>query len=274
MVLCLKRAASAALLALAVVAPVQAAQTYMFIAQVYSQYLYDSTGAGTQVFSSTLSGSTITLGDIITGQFSYDPSRTVNLPIPDPQRGFYVDFGAQLNFIELPSGLTHQSEGGASVIVVNDVAGKDQIQIPTSSHATIGATDAQWVNITLEDATGTALGSTALPETLDASKFSTRRLTWTFSDAANNQLDVYASVAIFQRVAAVPEPESWGMLLAGLVLIGLVRRRYAARAQAWPSAARVQSRPRSLAAYSWRSARRSMASKVSAPPPCSATPAL
>lgn len=169
----------------------------------------------------------IAVGHTFHGSFSYDTS----LPLND--FGFYsVPWDS--SSVVPASVLTLDASGAAivsgtrapSIFVDNDDSYADRVYIITANEY-LGPR----LNFAFYDYTGTALSSGAIPGelSLDAFWHADADVKWTTANGTE-----YTSTGMFTsltRVSPVPEPESFGMMIAGLgVLAAFARRRKQAAA--------------------------------------------
>ena len=106
--------------------------------------------------------------------------------------------------------------------------GTDKLSLSSSQSDAIGSHIAQ---LTFSDASGNALGSSAIPSSLAGLATGDFLYHFSASTADGNyiMLNVNGAVTSLQllSVSAVPEPESYAMFLGGLVVLGWRRRKAA-----------------------------------------------
>lgn len=224
---------AAAVVALAIGMPAQAAlQTYEFTASVsglgnINHLSWDQTNGGVQA------GSSISLGDSIAGRFTYDSSWKPNSTTswywaltsyhytPAPSTFF--------SFTILPSGQkvsTADPRTPGGYMRVDDA----KFSSPYGTDAiTLGAGPglSNEFYVRLVDARSTWLLGGVLPKNLSLSDLTSASVHQTFERADGNRILLSANMTSLTNVtvAAVPEPGTWVMLLAGLSILGVSVRR-------------------------------------------------
>ncbi len=136
--------------------------------------------------------------------------------------------------------ISTNSNNNGRILIRNSTSSGDAFDIglanPTSSTTDFASVGYSNISMRYKDSTGSALSSTALTlSPPDASLFDLTEFILTFTQATpieggGNQFQLTNSTASasnlrFNLISAVPEPESYAMLLAGLGLVGFVSRR-------------------------------------------------
>ncbi|MBY0556040.1 MAG: FxDxF family PEP-CTERM protein [Burkholderiaceae bacterium] len=194
------------------------------------------TFSGGPVNSSKLSGSTVTVGDVIRGHFTYDTTTAQfgnfsGVPMyaaPLAQNTLSAAIGQQSIALD-------QAQTSTNVQVANNAAslgGADSFGIASVS---ANAVATQLMALNLFDASGTAFSSDAIPASLDFAAFNSSTFYYTYSSVATHammgangtltSLTVTPVVDGGTNITPVPEPETYAMLLAGLGLLGWTARR-------------------------------------------------
>ncbi|WP_229258805.1 PEP-CTERM sorting domain-containing protein [Duganella flavida] len=187
-----------------------------------------STGTGGLVGSSSMSGNTVSVGDFVYGHFSYD---TVT--------GLIGNFGA---------GPVYSASGAGNSVVAN-LAGHNLALASTTSDSTLvqvsnnaailgggdslaignvqeNAAASQMMVLDFFDQTGNALANDSIPGTIDASAFSQSTFYYLYTNKGNrNMMGANGALTSLTLVTAVPEADSYAMLLSGLGILGLLARR-------------------------------------------------
>ncbi|WP_374360569.1 FxDxF family PEP-CTERM protein [Pseudoduganella danionis] len=199
------------------------------------------TFTGGAVSSSNLSGSTVAVGDVITGHFTYDTATAqisnvggvTMFASAQAQNALAAAIGN--NTLALDSALSSTT----TVQVGNNVAafgGADTFGI---AQVSANAQSSQLMALSLFDASGHAFDANAIPATLDFSAFNNSTFYYTYSSVSTHAMmganGNLTSLTVTQLpsgnnpTAPVPEPETYAMLLAGLGLLGWTARRRQAR---------------------------------------------
>lgn len=84
-----------------------------------------------------------------------------------------------------------------------------------------------YLTFSVQDRSGAALSGTALPSDLDFDSFSQTGLDFAWLSANGGTVLVHGSLSSITRVTPVPEPATYGMLLAGALVVGAAARRRA-----------------------------------------------
>jgi hypothetical protein len=203
---------------------------------------FDFTAHGTAVdfgngaagdFPSGSASHFLSVGTTLSGYFFYDTS-TPSIFYDTDSSGTYAGYTSPTHV-----GATFTSTTGYK-FVPNSTAATDPLAIisdgvggDTGAHDSIKVVAAQNlspgvnqdIDITLTDKNnGKTWNSGALPPTLDLKDFD-GTITFFWGDAQNNTFTFNANIDTLTQVAAVPEPETYAMLLAGLALVGVAKRR-------------------------------------------------
>lgn len=186
---------------------------------------------GGPVTSSSLSGSTVSVGDVISGHFSYDTATglfrsnggSAMYSAPAAQNALDVSIGG--NSI----GLSDTTYSSTNVQVSNNAAalgGADSFGIANLSTNVYAS---QMMALSFFDNSGLALNAATMPGQLDFASFGRSTFYYTYSSNATHAMmganGALTSVTFVQAPTPVPEPETYVMLLAGLAALGLKGRR-------------------------------------------------
>lgn len=197
--------------------------TYAFSAHVSGMFVSDSAGL-TSLNTSSLAGSPISMGDLLSGQVSYDTSIS---PISVAADGTGKTYNRAIKSMSLQSGTTglqYQSTGVLDLTMVRIHSGGTNFGAVIMHTSDSSARTA--VELDFTDFYGTALNSLAIPSDLSLAVFpySLASYTWTSPDNST-RLDVTARLDTLTRVSAILEPSSWALFAAGAaVLAGVARR--------------------------------------------------
>jgi hypothetical protein len=194
---------------------------------------YDFTAHGTSVsfnggtaadFPATAASAYLLANSTIAGTFFYDT--TLNAVFTGPN---YNDFYSSTGIgVSLTSSAGYHfannvtTEFGQPSLHVDDSNPDDLVRIAGTEIDSHGASND--ITLTLTGKGTQVLTSSAIPHALSLNDFTgTLNIYWT--DNAGKEFNYLASVDTLTVAAAVPEPETYAMLLAGLVLVGAARRR-------------------------------------------------
>lgn len=169
----------------------------------------------------------VSIGDAITGSFSYDSTSPEELGLPTFS---FFDTGHDSSFV---LGGFAGTFGNQRIGVFLDVSGQHQfdsrapnvISDQTYSGSTIGGSAPTQLFVVLRDASATALTGTALPDSLDPAD-------WDFPSPAASRIDGPSLKFVVtgfttENLSAIPLPATLPMMLAVVGGIGLARRRRA-----------------------------------------------
>lgn len=158
-------------------------------------------------------------GDPFTGSVSWDTDTLATyVESSDGISGLTYYPNAVQAFSISGSGITVQSTGMLSIVIVNDTFDLFKVVGPTS---TPGAN----VELYLQDPTGAVFSSMGLPSNISVSDFGFRTASFGVGD-----VQVYGHVIDPDAPpsAPVPEPATWALMIAGFGLVGLTLRRRSA----------------------------------------------
>ncbi|WP_332855745.1 PEP-CTERM sorting domain-containing protein [Duganella sp. S19_KUP01_CR8] len=187
---------------------------------------------GGPVASSNLSGSTVSVGDSLTGHFSYDTATGVfsqfgggtMYAAPAAQNSLDVSIGGA------SIGLSGATYSSTNVQVANNAAalgGADSFGI---ANVSANAYASQMMAVSFFDRSGLALSASTMPGRLDFANFGQSSFYYTYSSSATHAMmganGALTSVTVTQvPTTPVPEPETYAMLLAGLAALSWKARR-------------------------------------------------
>lgn len=226
-----------AITALVMSVPAQAAlQVYEFTASVTSlsqQFLYENLSSTGGISA----GSVITLGDSIVGRFSYDSDIKPTgdnswMQLANSTSYFYATPASPTNFFTftiLPSGQTVSSTdvpGSLQHVLLHD--GKAGVATENDELSISGGADINAMySVMFADATATLASNGNFPQRLSFAGMTNGYLNQNFYRADGARITLSANITSLTdiTVAAVPEPGTWAMLLAGLGILGFSARR-------------------------------------------------
>ncbi|RFP21517.1 PEP-CTERM sorting domain-containing protein [Duganella sp. BJB488] len=186
---------------------------------------------GGPVASSSLSGSTVSVGDIISGHFSYD---TETAMFSNKGGSVMYSAPAALNTLGASIGgnniaLSDANYSSTNVQVANNAAalgGADSFGI---ANVSANAYASEMMALSFFDKSGLALNAATMPGQLDFASFNRSTFYYTYSSNATHAMmganGALTSVTFTEVPTPVPEPETYAMLLAGLAAIGWKGRR-------------------------------------------------
>jgi hypothetical protein len=169
----------------------------------------------------------IALGTGFTGEFWFDAST-------QPYGGGMTQSGGTEygyhsgGLTIVVGGLKVVSAAPVQIIVDDNVnAGYDSMSVLTVTSTPVGDDNVATIAfIGLNDPTGMAFSSAALPTTI-SSLLNANSIGLVIGDVSRGEYDVFGTVAELHAVAAVPEPETYGLMMAGLGVVAFaVRQRH------------------------------------------------
>jgi len=177
---------------------------------------------GGAVASSSVSGSTVSVGDVISGHFSYDTATALF-----SNQGGSVMYSAPAALNTLGAsiggnsiGLSNANYSSTNVQIANNAAalgGADSFGIASLS---ANAYASEMMAVSFFDKSGLALNAATMPGQLDFASFNRSTFYYTYSSNATHAMmganGALTSVTVMEVAAPVPEPETYAMLLAGL----------------------------------------------------------
>lgn len=203
----------------------------------------DFFGAPASAFPTTGAGEFLQVGTAITGYFYYDlatPLTDTNANGNAPSFTDYynadkvgIKFSTTNGFKFTPNGtdLYYQSAIHVDDAGPGSPSAVDEVRVTGLENTVHGA--AQDVTLSLQDKHGAnTLTSSALPLSLSLNDFNgTLNFYWTDNNGGRSFI-FNATLDSLTQVAAVPEPATYAMLLAGLALVGVAGRRKQRQGQA------------------------------------------
>lgn len=159
-----------------------------------------------------------TAGTVLTGAFAYDMAAIESANYPDHYDNAVASFSID--------GLLSKKEGGGSVVAISNNIGNpilDQFTMFLDVDGPIidGISPLQFLmRLRDEDGVPDTFISNALPDTLQFSSFHN-----TYFELSTSKGNLVARITGLQTASTVPEPETFGLILIGLVAIGEVSRR-------------------------------------------------
>jgi len=178
----------------------------------------NNTYTSLQSSAGQLLGTTLAIGDRIAGRFSYDTDTPVSWSYSGLWGATYFSANAHntINFTALPSGFANLPSSGAS-LSLGDEGSRRYLSVSSGIFS-----------LDLFDNSSTVLAMDRLPDQLSLSNLNG------FVNAGFNRSDdghyMFASAKLtsLTEVSAVPEANTYAMLLAGLMLMAAVARRHRA----------------------------------------------
>ncbi len=167
-------------------------------------------------------GSVVTLGDKITGSFSYDtatPEYKWLMPNPDGSQSMFIykapGYKNEISVTMGPSGDTFAMSSASVHVGLYD----------RYEFSVWGPLTSAWVQLDLSTLSP-EYSDGRMPEHLSLSVFDRANTTANWINPTNgHSIYTFAKFDSLTEVAAVPEPETYAMLLAGLGLIGTMSSR-------------------------------------------------
>lgn len=188
----------------------------------------------TSVNSSTLAGLPVSIGQVVHGHFSYDTETPINdgYQPPAPTQGSYILYSgpfAQNSFsAAFANGPAINSVPGTSNLlqVVNnasDFGGADGFSISTNVFKQQAL---ETGSVFLDDLSGTAFNHGGVPAALNFADFGYSTFSYGYVNLSQGPLilSVNARLDTLTPAAAVPEPSTYAMLAAGLLLLAWRRK--------------------------------------------------
>lgn len=208
-------------------------RTYAFTSSIQSMFEHDAqTNVNTNVTQSSLPGSTLAVGDLVVGQFSYDDAA---LPSPYDENGSsdgYLVFGSAVQSFSVSvasagfSYLASLGPGGNIVLSDNSTHPSGWDNFSPFSEAAYNLVDYRSANLNLFDKTGTAINGYTLPQSLNLGSFHYSNLHFAYLRKSDgDQFHFNGALTSLTEVSAVPEPATWGLMLTGLALVGAMALR-------------------------------------------------
>nr|WP_315212361.1 PEP-CTERM sorting domain-containing protein [uncultured Duganella sp.] len=195
--------------------------TYNYTASVYFIYSYDSTTPWPSTPGSiTLSDGVIGLGDVYHGQFTYDTATPLHTNPNDYDPTYTGVAPLNSSTAQFASGVTFTSTPGAAKsnidIYDNSTYLHDYLSILAYSGS--GA-DERSMTFNFANDNESALNGKTIPGSLNA--FERRFVYFSGNISPTSSYTVLANIdSLSPAVTAVPEPETYAMLLAGIGLVG------------------------------------------------------
>ena len=228
---------SALALAMAVAGATTSAQaapvTYNFTANISSLSELQSTGSFADVASASLGGSHIALGEKVSGSITYDAATAQfafdNLP-DEPNTSYsYALPTFNLQYKTESGGYSFSSVPGNpdSATTFNDPTGDSLTFDSVSTEQRLGLDLLNYIRFGFFDQSSQLLNSAAMPASLGAAGQVVGSFAGIFrtTDFTSN-INYSATLTSFApAVTAVPEPETYAMMLAGLGMLGMAARR-------------------------------------------------
>lgn len=195
--------------------------TYNYTATVYFIYNYDYTKpAPLTPGSITLNDGVIGLGDVLHGQFSYDTATPLHAN-PNAYGATYIGAAPQISSTaQFSGGVTFASTPGAAKANIQIYDNNEYLHdyLWLDAYSGSGADErALTFNFASEDES--VLNGKTIPASL--SGFDRRFMYFSGALSPSSFYEVLAGIDSLTPVAtAVPEPETYAMLLAGIGLVG------------------------------------------------------
>jgi hypothetical protein len=165
-----------------------------------------------------------TAGTVLTGAFAYDMEAIEEANYPNSYGNAVASFSID--------GLLSKKEGGGSVVAISNNIGNpilDQFTmfLDVAGPTIDGISPLQFLmRLRDEDGVPDMFSSNALPDTLQFSSFDN-----SYFELSTSKGNLVGSITGLQAVSTVPEPETFGLILIGLVAIGAVSLRRAGKRQ-------------------------------------------
>lgn len=193
---------------------------------------YDFTAHGTLVtysgaagdFPATAASAFLPLSSTIAGSFFYDTA--LNAVYTGPNfNDYYSATGIGLTLTSSAGykfANNQTTEFEQPSVHVSDSNPEDLVRVAATEIDSYGARND--VTLAFTGKNTAVLSESGLPLTLSLNDFNgALSIYWT--DGSGKEFNYYADIDTLTPTAAVPEPEAYAMLLAGLALVGVARRR-------------------------------------------------
>lgn len=179
----------------------------------------------------------IGVGTTFTGYFYYDLTTPINYSGSngaggtfagylgtDAQVGIHFTSSTGYTFVSNSSAPGYEPRVDVEDNAVGPSSANDVVQV--YGNGATAANFAQDATLKLVDKHGGATFSgTALPPALSLADYSGEITFYWTDNVGDRAFNFVASLDTMKQVSAVPEPETYAMLLAGLALVGVIRRR-------------------------------------------------
>lgn len=167
-------------------------------------------------------GGQLSVGDVLTGKFSFDPDLMAAPPAQQTASSRYLadmTGGAHNLSFAIPGGSPYSSPnpGSAGIVQIGHESGSDYFAIGDYDENLAAA-------LLLANWNGGVFHSLDLPKNLE---LSTLPYTWFnvgWRSGQDQQISVTGAVVSLTPLSPVPEPSSWLMLLAGVAALVSLRR--------------------------------------------------
>jgi hypothetical protein len=193
---------------------------YNYTAVIDSMQLVDEANTvPADILSTKLLGGVTAVGQTVLGTFQIDTAATA-YQIDSSAISYYsLSTGAAIWFA---AGYQFGFQGNGTV----DLHNGPSDQVGFVQHWYRGGGTWEGIALNFIDTSGTALSSPQMPGTpLDFAGFDLNQLVYYNTNNFSTSLQVFSHVTSVTLAAPVPEPASFGMLLAGLGLLGAVARK-------------------------------------------------
>lgn len=202
-----------------------ASVTYNYTASVYLIYNYDYTKPLPLVPSSiTLSDGTISTGDVFSGQFTYDTATPLQSSTVDYDPTYKGSAPTTASSAQFASGVTYAMLAGAAQSSIGIYDNDPYLHDYLSIYADGRTADERAMTFNFASENEAAMSGPSIPVSLDA--FERRFIYLEGRINPSSTFTVLASInSLTPAVTAVPEPETYAMLLAGIGLVGWTARR-------------------------------------------------
>lgn len=216
----IKQFALASCLVLAAIAPASAAvQSYAFTGTIHTMYRTDHMGWFAEELTGTEGpngGPRVELGYCVSGVFTFDDASEPDYFFESSASRFYLDYAnGSLTYTVRETGVTSQ---------YGTETGSLDSRFPQYlDHFSVSSADGS-ASLWFDDASHQlfANGFPTRPLSLDALSGAVFSASWKRADGANVGYRAHLDTLSLQPI---PEPASWGMMLAGLGLLGAAARR-------------------------------------------------
>jgi hypothetical protein len=176
---------------------------------------YGFVGKVNLVFGNPFNGVSPSLGDVVTGSFSYDTSVVGTTTANHPGALSYAETQPRFFSITLDGG-TFQSVSSYDARIENNnpydaITLEDDAPLMNGAAPILGSSS---IYFQLADSTGSVFADRSLPRTLDLAKFTSQ-----FSEITTVSDGVYSGVTFtVDGLTAVPEPGAPSLLVSALVM--------------------------------------------------------
>ncbi|WP_229257559.1 PEP-CTERM sorting domain-containing protein [Duganella callida] len=180
---------------------------------------------GDESFDETvIKGMSVGIGNTVHGRFSYDTSAPVWGGEGDYWK-VYLNVGALSAKFDNGPTIGDRPEPYTTLLdTSNNYPVGPGHWLDSFTFSSYTSSPGEYLYVQLVDLTGKTFSNSAIPEQLTLDEFFQRNFYY-YMNVGADEVHVRAEITSLERVAAVPEPETYGMLLGGLSVLAAVARR-------------------------------------------------